>query len=437
MKRVFTLFLALLLCVCVCACGASDPNDGNQPDKPQNGTGPSVQTPIDGADPGEDEPAVNLDIEQGTIFNEGMAFVTLRDSEGIHAIDEKGKVLFSLQDKTLGTAFYNGLAYVHYAGDNHELCYALCDKTGNLYTADQFGGTKFYDLQTENSRTELLSDGIILVYNEENQTLGTMDTSFEWIVPMSGEFLTKFEKIRNNSQWYYNGYAMVISSMDGRAYLNLRTGETGEDLREVEVERASDLYFVEEDGSVIDARTLETVFMINEAKTIVKGGVGYFEFQDGKLLMLDLEITPGTTDYQMRYYVIDDRGNMLLQPTYKESKYAGWVIATDASVALSKDTLLLSYATTQTVVNSAGAKEAKIDTKWETSDLEGNILGSFEVFAPAEDEDKIYYISSSKAAGNDSVIIVTYIVTSYDKDLKYMEGETYTKYFDLNFKPLF
>lgn len=445
-RKVMAMILSMVMLLGLCACKKSTPQDSvneqepslaptlDQTQKPTED--PTVDDP-DENEPEDPEPAIQLDIQQGTIFNEGMALVTLRDSDGVYAINEKGNVLFQLEDVSLATSFYNGLAFVSYAGDNFNFCYALCDKNGNRYNADQFGGTGFVDLQTEDSLEELLSDGLILVHNEDQNTLGVMDAEFNWLVPMSNEFLTQFEAFKQKNQWYIDGYMLEVESRDSGEYLNLRTGEMGKGINSVDIERISDLYYANEYGQVMDARTQKVVFQIDGTKKIICNGITSYRFHEGRLLLMDLEITPGTTEYRMRYYVLDDQGNMLVEPTYKESKYAGMVIAVDSSVSLSDDKLLLSYATTQTVVNSAGSKEAKIDTRWEIRDLNGNVCGEFEVVAPPEDERCIYYISSSEAHMHDSRIMVTYIVMSYNKNLGYTEAQTYTQYFDTNFVPLF
>lgn len=372
----------------------------------------------------------SLNIQSGSPFNEGMALVILSDNK-LYGINEKGEIQFCLgEDYSLPAVvsdrgFFNGLASVCGSESNY-----LCDKQGNIISAEQYGGTSFNYSDVESvTYDHLRKDGFILIENEENGTLGVLDTSLEWLIPMSVEFSELYEDHQWNYEHYSNGYIFASSSFENKwSYLNLRNGQTGTDLTDIELKHSSDLYHLDygsDSREVIDKGKGEAVFSLQSDSLIISGGY----FAEGKLLVMEW-IRAG--ENMMRYYVIDDQGEYITEPREKESKLSS---AMDGSVQLFEDILLLTYATTQTRYTANGNEEVLVDRVWETYDLEGNKLGRFEL--PESEKDNVY-IDSTEAIIRDGIVMVKAIYSGYNEEYGYSYLESQSiRYFTLDFKPLF
>lgn len=390
-------------------------------------------------EPSETEPVVkvDLDIVRGTAFNDGIALVLLSDRDYLTAIDEQGKELFTIDKrysilngyghKAQYTGFFHGLIFLGYIHDS-VVDYVICDKKGNIYLPEAYGGTHF-----ENSVEACLPDGLIVIKNEDKGTMGVLDTDFQWLVPMSKEFKNAYDDMMNAYDHYYNGYILRVKRDSNMGYLNLRTGETGIDLREVEVKRESDLWFFYDMKYVIDARTGETVFQLDDVGYTYGNSYGtHFYFSDGQYLLMDRILKD--SKYEIRYSVVGENGEYLVEPVCKEINELGII---DPSVSLWRDTLLLSYDEFQSFHSKNGVTEKEVATKWETRDFSGNILGSFQIPTPESDERHIRWIANSEAVVVGSIIMVTYEYLSYHIEYEYLESEFHTEYFTLEFEPLF
>jgi len=305
--------------------------------------------------------------------------------------------------------------------------HVLCDKKGVIHKPEDFGGTTF----EETDCMQMLADSLIIVCNEEDKTMGTMNTSFNWLVPMSSTLYQAYNTMRYSPKHYYNGY-LFQTGLDDQQYINLRTGETGTDLSEIETVRQSDLWYLNQDCNVIDARTKVEIMHIDGISSyLYNGGAGNY-FQNG--VYLGMYISHTEQDYQMRYYVLDDSGAFLVEPTDKESKYFELqVIAADDSVRLvSDDRLLFSYAAEQNYVSQEGSSTMLVENKWEVRDFNGNVLGSFTIPNPDSDDNNIRWISSSRAYVDGSIMKVSYAYMTYSVEYGYQTSEEYTQYFILD-----
>lgn len=425
MKRMLALLLAGVMLVGMAACGGEKGEDSEAAEAhDQDNTDHSSVENADGS------AAESLDIQSGSPFNEGMALVILSD-EKLYGINEKGEIQFclgegySLPASASDRGYIGGLASVC-GKDTHY----LCDKQGNIISAEQYGGTSFdYSNLEAVTYDSLRKDGFILIENEENETLGVLDPSFEWLVPMSVEFRELYNDYQTNYEHYSNGYIFASDFFENKwSYLNLRNGQTGTDLTEVELKHSSDLYYLDyrSDGrEVVDMGTGEAVFDVQSDSALVGGGY----FADGKLLVMEW-VRAG--ENMMRYYVIDDRGEYVTQPKEKESKLNS---AMDGSVQLFDEILLLTYATTQTRYTANGDEEVLVDRIWETYDLKGNKLGRFELPEP---EDEKVYIDSTNVIVRDGIVMIEAIYSGYDEEngYGYLDSQD-CRYFTIDLKPLF
>ncbi len=442
MKKLVAMLLIFSMLLSLVAC-----NKTMQVEPP---TGGSNQQNNDSS--GKDENNIqpntkNIDIVRGSMFNEGIALVLLRDRGYLTAIDIEGNEIFSLDegyhldpyayDKetiyyggNVCYGFTNGLIYI----ENKQMKDLLCDKNGTLYKPEDFGGTDFEGGRNINL---MLTDNLILVANENDQMMGVLNASFEWIIPLSQAFYQEYHSYDDlKNLKYYNGY-LFSTERENQQYLNLRTGAAGTALGEIETERPSDLWYLNQDADVIDVRTLEAVMHIDGVNNrLFNTDFGQY-FHNGMKLALYLKNTE--QGCQMAYYVVNDSGEFLVTPTNKESKFINeYVAATDSSVMFATDDkLLLSYATEQLYESSRGSKTILADTKWEVRDFNGNVLGSFEVPTPESSEEYKKWVSNVEAYVFGGVIMVSYSYTTYSVKYEYQTDEKYTQYFTLNFEPLF
>lgn len=414
MKKLCSVLLVIVMILSLAACKA----EGKEKE--------SSKKPVMQAQKEETPP---LDIVMGSLFNEGMAMVTLRDKDGIYAIDETGAVLFSITDEQYypESAFHDGIAVLYKGSMNR----VLCKKDGTLVYPEDLGATMFYDPFSD-GWDELLGDGFILATNEDNKTFGVLNTKLEWIVPLSADLYALLDE--NNFARYYNGYILLMDGSEPKSYIDLRTGEVGDDLTKVKAHTPSDLYYIDEDGNVNDSITGETLFAIEDAGKLVNGGVDTY-FRKGKVLVQDLVVaTSGDHYFMMRYYVIDDTGNYIVEPVEKTSKMDG---AVDDTVCLIQDHLIVAQYSEQIVHTENAQKTRKVNTEWTIYDLEGNALGSYRVDDPTPEEGTKVHISITNIDILGDRVKVEYVYTYYHEQNQYASDEKYTKYFSLNFQPLF
>lgn len=379
----------------------------------------------------EKEETVSLEIVMGAPFNEGMAIVNFHEKEGTYAIDDKGKILFAVTEGEYyypETAFYDGIAVVHKGNFD----YVLCDKNGELFEVEAFGGTRFMDFALA-SYEELLHDGFLVVENEEDRTIGVLNTAMEWIVPLSADVYNVIEE-SDAEVLYYNGY-LVVEDDDGvNWFVNLRTGESGTDLSQIKLNHPMDLHYVNEDGEVYDFATGEKKFDLVDVNYLLNSGVKVF-FRDGKALIKELVKTEsGDKVFQTRYYIVDDAGNYITQPAIRECKIDGVV---NQSIMYAQDRLIIADYPEQTGYQNDAPTTILIDTTWTVYDLDGKELGTYTVPAPPEQEGKAGYIYFTDFYINENGIKIKYSYAYYSFEYKHVTTETYTCYFDLDLNPLF
>ncbi len=203
MKKIFLVAVALILVLCMLvACGPilEDSNDGTG-NNANTGDVDNNTGRVDNTGNNTTDDSSNTDnskkftgtISRGTPFSEGVAVVT--DGLKTYCIDKQGNIVFELDVKfephqggyyTKG--FQNGLIKIE---DN------LYDKTGKETKPEDVGVTKFYD--------QGLPGGYIIAvkeeatYNSTKQSLGIMNTKFEWIVPLSEELYQSASRLMSLS----------------------------------------------------------------------------------------------------------------------------------------------------------------------------------------------------------------------------------------------
>lgn len=424
MKKIVSMFLAVLLLASLVACGG-------ETEERKDFKKPSSQTGEESTDQTEKEER-SLDIIQGSAFNEGMAMVTLRDQDGLFCIDEDGNILFSLTQEQYypQSAFHDGIAMV-FRVITEGIPRLVCKKDGTLVSAEDLGATEFYD-PAENGWDTMLADGFIMVKNEDNKTFGVLDTKLEWRVPLSAELYAIMDEYRYFD--YYNGYLLLKESSLPKAYIDLRTGEFGEDLSEVALKHPSDFLYVDRDGEVNNAVTGKTVFVVEGAGHMVNGDRKTY-FRNGKMLVKDIVVAnSGDHYYNMRYYVIDDSGNFILQPVTKKSKIDG---AADDTVFFADEKLILAQYEVQNVEINGVTSVSTANTGWTICDLNGNVLGTYQLKMPETEENVSVYILLTEFEIMDDIVRVTYTYTFYQQGKEYATDEKHTEYFTLDFTPLF
>ena len=136
----------------------------------------------------------------------------------------------------------------------------------------------------------------------------------------------------------------------------------------------------------------------------------------------------------MRYYVIDDSGNFILQPVTKKSKIDG---AADDTVFFADEKLILAQYEVQNVEINGVTSVSTANTGWTICDLNGNVLGTYQLKMPETEENVSVYILLTEFEIMDDIVRVTYTYTFYQQGKEYATDEKHTEYFTLDFTPLF
>lgn len=159
-----------------------------------------------------------------TGYSEGLAFVKEKyGSDKTNCIDKNGNIIFSIENisGSDNSGFHNGWAMLkEYDTESGKSKYILCDKLGNIKTAEELGGNSFIFNQ------EAFEDGYILVKKTTTNYQGSIDelavfnAELEKNVDFSEEM---YERYNQDWRFYYKGF---LYDYDLNC-LNLQTGAVG------------------------------------------------------------------------------------------------------------------------------------------------------------------------------------------------------------------
>lgn len=232
-KNVIRLLAVLLVLVLDCsllACSSDNQITDNQTTDNQitdNTTNSNNST----NETNEEEKLNNAEIEYATTCSEDLMFVKLVDNdEKIFCVDKKGTIVFELDDEIVNvypadSKFMGNYAFVSAKDEMGEYHTALCDKEGKLIYPSDVGATEFY------GPDEILKSGYVLAtkidadYSGTKSQLGVLDSSFEWVVPLSEPLYEEFADSLRDS---YNENFIIDDSFYSvklAKSLNLKTGE--------------------------------------------------------------------------------------------------------------------------------------------------------------------------------------------------------------------
>lgn len=169
----------------------------------------------------------NADIEYASPYSEGLMFIkTSTDDSRVYCVDKNGYVAFELTNDIINVKnmdeakFMGGYAFVRAFNESGNFCDAICDKQGNITLPSDIGATDFF------GPDEILKSGYILATKVGATTskLGVLNTSFEWVVPLSEDLYNEFSDSLSDSHKENFVIDEYFYSVKLAKSLNLKTG---------------------------------------------------------------------------------------------------------------------------------------------------------------------------------------------------------------------
>ena len=261
------------------------------------------------------------EIELGTDFTNGLAFVKVKGNDKNYCIDKSGNILFELDSvvfkiekdsvspkSAATTGFYNDIALIT---DLYQMNYvAVCDKNGKLTTAEQLGVSYFLE--------DAIKDGYILavVEGEKIRTdkIGVLNSKLEWIVEPSLEISKSIgmnSMASHATRFYYN---FVLYGIDGS--FNVTNGKLSADSFRTKGKEilATSVEFWSPSESGYQNRNGDVVIDIyGNPNLTMHGGVSVkidgAKFVNGKAPIVFSDNTDWT-----RFSLVDIEGDLLFEP---------------------------------------------------------------------------------------------------------------------------
>lgn len=309
MKR-WRLLLAIVLAVCMTGCASGIPG------QPTEGgtTEPSTQ-----ADPDSAVPVLDMsDLLPVGTFREGRLLAQRRSDGAIVCIDKNGHILFQLPDgygpyHVGDGGFYNGLALVSRSADGQM---HLCTKDGKIVTPASMGVDRFLLSESvlESQQERFFADGYIMA--EKDGQLGLLDSSLEWVVPMSEAYrrsIDAFVQKNTDADWgaeFYYDSGRFLSSL---GMIDIVTGlEEGIPLDRGDLAYPSDFWEEWRDASSImfqDGLSRDGVMALKLEGWLEDGvRVPTFSYVDGYAGVVTI------ADGSSVFTVIDEQGHRCFEP---------------------------------------------------------------------------------------------------------------------------
>jgi len=265
------------------------------------------------------------EIEFGTDFTNGLAFVKLKNNSKNYCIDKQGNIVFELDGIIFGnhdsgsrfmadtTGFYNDITLI---SDPFGIEYiTVCDKNGKLTSAEQLGVSYFIE---NNFVKGAFRDGYIIAVVEgeksKDDKVGILNSKLEWVIQPTSDIITNLglESGPNNSTFVYCDY--VLYGVGGS--LDIKSGKfSSEGYRTKGKEAlaldpnywtATNEGYVDEKGKVVINVNKYTDFMIHGSPKVKMDGA---KFINGKA-----PIAFCTINGWQQFSLIDTKGELLFNP---------------------------------------------------------------------------------------------------------------------------
>ncbi len=240
-KRILCALLALVMLMSFAACGEKESNDdgGKKSDSSTSSGSSSDGGNSNAPSKGESIPhtgkRLDGEIDQGTAFHEGLAFVCINgDEDRTYCINTEGYIVFEADEffpYCSSYKFVNGMALIN--GN-------IYDTAGKCTTPESVGATKFYNIAFEDGY--ILAEKVTADYSTTKKELGVMNKNFQWIVEPKETLYQAVESQLHAiifpdvaDSYYYQDYVCFQDgsyspSFDNVSlYLNLKTGELTEE----------------------------------------------------------------------------------------------------------------------------------------------------------------------------------------------------------------
>ena len=226
MKRLTSYLLAIAILLCVAGCAdktkSADEADNDVASKNEENVNDS-NTTVDSGN------KLKGELEFGTNYTNGFAFVKVKGSDKNYCIDKEGSIVFETDNvifatetkSAVTTGFYNDIVLI---SDLYRMNYnTICDITGKITTAEELGSTYFLD--------DAFKDGYIIAVVEgqksKDDKIGVLNSDLEWVVEPSADIVESLgmEYGVRSSTKFYNDY--ILYGVDGS--IDIRTGEFFQD----------------------------------------------------------------------------------------------------------------------------------------------------------------------------------------------------------------
>ncbi len=263
---------------------------------------------------------INNEIEFGTDYTNGLAFVKVKGDEKNYCIDKNGNIvfetsaiIFKMDDpahaySAITTGFYNNITLI---SDLFQMNYiTICDKTGKLTTAEELGVTYFLD--------DAFKDGFIITVTKgqksKDDKIGILNHNLEWVIEPSSSIVKSLgmEYGVNISTRFYHDY--ILYGVSGS--VDIRTGELSHESYRTKGKHIQaslvrywsakpDGYYNSDGQLVVDIGNNSELMSIGFATVDIDGA----EFVNGKAPI----VFSNNTDF-IRFSAIDTDGNMDFEP---------------------------------------------------------------------------------------------------------------------------
>lgn len=409
-KKLIVGLLAMALMFCITGCATEKKSD--------EGLENSV---IDNSENSEnnDEPVVNNgnkikgEIEFGTEYTNGLAFVKINGDNKNYCIDKKGNIIFDLTNiifnaddfqyvhSAVTTGFYNDITLI---SDSLRTKYiTICDKTGKLTTAEELGVSYFLE--------DAFTDGYIITVTEgekmSDDKIGVLNHALEWVVEPSSDIVKSLGMdygVSHSTRFYYD---YILYGIEGS--VNIRTGELSQEnfrTKGKNIKAAVSEHWTAKDDGYYDSNGQLVIDITNSSELSSTGfptvAIDGAKFVKGKSPIVFVN---GRELHQ--FSLIDTEGNLQFQPVNFGENID--YIETDGNYIL--------------VVG----KQSNRKTTARLYDMNGNLMGEL---------DPSVILINSQVSLQDGVVRVSFGLSKVDSEGN-IDSISWARYFGTDMQPLF